>query len=56
MSQLTMGWGFGFGDLGGVLTALFFAVFVYWGWWAYSPSNRATHEKNGEMPLDGGDQ
>lgn len=52
MSQLTNGWGFGFGDLGGLLTLGFFLVYLYWTWWAYAPSHRATHEANGRIPLD----
>ena len=52
MSQLTGGWGFGHGDLGGVLTAFFFLTFLYWSWWAYSPWNRSIHEENGKIPLD----
>jgi cbb3-type cytochrome oxidase subunit 3 len=52
MSQLTSGYGFGFGDLGGLLTAAFFLTFLYWTWTAYSPWNRAMHEKNGQIPLD----
>lgn len=45
-----------FGVLGGAMTVVFMAVFLYWTWWAWAPSNRANIDAASRLPLDGGDQ
>lgn len=40
----------------GVMTVVFFAVFLGWAFWAYRPKHRAMMEEIGRMPfMDGGD-
>lgn len=33
------------------ITALFFAMFLLWTWYAYRPSNRARHDAAALIPL-----
>lgn len=44
----SMGW------LLGATTVFFTVSFLYWVWWVYRPSARATWEAYGRMPLDDG--
>lgn len=38
------------------MTVVFFAVFLGWIWWAWSPSNRQAMEEARQMPFtDGGE-
>lgn len=40
----------------GVMTVVFFAVFLGWAWYAYRPKHRAMMDEIGRMPfMDGGD-
>jgi len=40
----------------GVMTVVFFAVFLAWIWYAWSPANRAAMEEARQMPFtEGGD-
>jgi cbb3-type cytochrome oxidase subunit 3 len=48
-NSVQMGW------LLALLTVLFFLSFVYWIWWAYTPSNRQAHEEAAELPFMDGD-
>jgi cbb3-type cytochrome oxidase subunit 3 len=44
------------GWLLGVMTVVFFAVFLAWIWYAWSPANRAAMEEARHMPFtEGGD-
>lgn len=44
------------GWLLGAMTVVFFAVFLMWVWYAWSPGNRELMEEAAMMPLsDGGD-
>lgn len=45
-----MGW------LLGVMTVVFFAFFLGWVWWAWSPANRKLMDEASRLPFnDGGD-
>lgn len=45
------------GWLLGVMTVVFFAIFLGWVWYAWSPRNRHIMEEAAQMPLtDGGDE
>lgn len=54
MSQLTtaVGEGSDGGLLMGVMTIVFFAVFVGWALWAWSPALRGEMEAASRLPLD----
>lgn len=43
------------GWLMGIMTAVFFAIFLAWTWYAFSPRNRHIMEEAARMPLEGGD-
>ena len=40
------------GWLLGLMTAVFFATFLYWFWYAYAPSHKERLEDLGNMPFD----
>lgn len=42
------------GWLLGVMTVVFFAVFLAWTWWAYAPSRREKMERYGRIPFEEG--
>ncbi|MFQ5536882.1 MAG: cbb3-type cytochrome oxidase subunit 3 [Gemmatimonadota bacterium] len=49
-ASVQMGW------LLGVMTVVFFVVFLGWVWWAYNPRNRERMEEAAMMPfMDGGE-
>jgi len=49
-SSVQLGW------LLGVMTVVFFAVFLGWIWYAWAPGNRKLMEEAAQMPLsDGGE-
>jgi cbb3-type cytochrome oxidase subunit 3 len=49
-STVTLGW------VLGVTTAVFFAGFLFWVWWAWSGRNKARWEADSRLPLnDGGE-
>lgn len=49
--SVTLGW------VLGVTTAVFFAGFLYWIWWAWARRNKARWEADSRLPLnDGGEQ
>jgi cbb3-type cytochrome oxidase subunit 3 len=41
------------GWLLGVLTAVFFASFLFWVWYAYAPSRKSIMDEASRMPFDG---
>jgi cbb3-type cytochrome oxidase subunit 3 len=48
-ASIEMGW------LLGVMTAVFFAAFLYWVWYAYAPSHKRRLEEAALLPFDGGE-
>lgn len=49
-ASVQMGW------LLGAMTVVFFAIFLGWIWYAWSPANKALMEEAAQMPFaDGGD-
>jgi cbb3-type cytochrome oxidase subunit 3 len=49
-STVTLGW------VLGVMTAIFFAAFLFWAWWAWTARNKARWEADSRLPLnDGGE-
>ena len=48
-ASIEMGW------LLGAVTAVFFASFLYWIWYAYWPSHKAQLDEAALMPFDGGE-
>ena len=36
----------------GVMTAIFFATFLYWFWYAYAPKHRERMEAAGRIPFE----
>ena len=48
--QIRLGW------MMGVMTVVFLATFIFWGWWAYRGKNRKRWEEASRLPLnDGGE-
>jgi len=49
-STVTLGW------VLGAMTAIFFAGFLFWAWWAWRGKNKARWEADSRLPLnDGGE-
>lgn len=46
--SIELGW------LMGLMTVVFFAVFLAWTWWAYAPSRRGLMEQYGRIPFEEG--
>lgn len=46
-ASVEMGW------LLGVMTAVFFASFLYWIWYAYAPSRKPMMDEAALIPFDG---
>ncbi len=49
-ASVQMGW------LLGVMTAVFFASFLYWVWYAYAPSRKGIMHEASLMPFDEGER
>lgn len=45
----------GMGWLLGLLTVVFFASFLWWVWYAYTPKHRELMREASLMPFDGGE-
>lgn len=48
-ASIHMGW------MLGVMTAVFFAAFLYWVWYAYAPSHKSRLDEAALLPFDGGE-
>lgn len=48
-ASVQMGW------LLGLITAFFFASFLYWVWYAYAPSRKQMMHEASLIPFDGGE-
>ena len=46
--SVQMGW------LMGIMTVVFFGVFLFWVWYAYAPAHRADMDEASRMPLENG--
>ena len=46
-ASVAMGW------LSGLMTAVFFAAFLYWIWYAYAPSRKPLMDEAALIPFDG---
>jgi cbb3-type cytochrome oxidase subunit 3 len=49
-ASVEMGW------LLGVMTAVFFAAFLYWIWYAYAPGHKERLDEAALLPFEGGER